>query len=78
MRNLPKKSVIFLIWIYKIILSPFLGRNCRFQPGCSNYAIEAVERHGVIHGVWLTIKRLGRCHPWHEGGEDPVPECKLR
>ena len=78
MRKLPEKSVIALIRLYQILLSPFLGQHCRFQPSCSRYAIEAVKRHGVIHGAWLTVTRIGRCHPWHEGGDDPVPECKLR
>ena len=76
MRKWPAKIVVMLLRIYKAVLSPFLGQNCRFQPGCANYAMEAVERHGVIRGAWMAIKRIGRCHPWHDGGYDPVPECK--
>ena len=78
MRKLPATIVIVLMRIYQVALSPFLRQNCRFQPTCSRYAIEAVERHGVMRGIWLTARRLGRCHPWHEGGDDPVPQDKLR
>jgi putative membrane protein insertion efficiency factor len=69
-----RRIVIFLIRLYQIILSPFLGQHCRFYPSCSAYSLEALEKHGVIRGLWLSIKRLSRCHPWHEGGVDPVPE----
>ena len=66
--------VIFLIKLYQAVLSPFLGQHCRFYPSCSAYSLEALEKHGVAQGLWLSIKRLSRCHPWHEGGVDPVPE----
>ena len=56
------------------MISPFIGRHCRFQPGCSSYAVEAIEKHGSIRGSWLAVKRIGRCHPWNEGGYDPVPK----
>ena len=59
---------------YRYLISPFLGSSCRFYPSCSQYAETAVLRHGVLKGLWLTLKRLGRCHPWHEGGLDPVPK----
>jgi putative membrane protein insertion efficiency factor len=62
-----------LIRLYQWVLSPFLGSNCRFHPTCSNYALEALETHGLMKGLWLAIRRVGRCHPWHEGGFDPVP-----
>jgi putative membrane protein insertion efficiency factor len=65
----------FLIRGYQLAISPFLGPNCRFYPSCSQYAIEAIEAHGSLHGTWLTMKRISRCHPWHEGGFDPVPGC---
>lgn len=58
---------------YRYVLSPMLGRNCRFVPSCSEYAIEAVERHGALHGAWLALRRVGRCHPFSAGGYDPVP-----
>jgi putative membrane protein insertion efficiency factor len=63
----------FLIRLYQLTLSPYLGRSCRFYPTCSNYALEAIELHGVWRGSWLTLRRLGRCHPFHPGGFDPPP-----
>ena len=68
-----RSSVIALIRAYQYALSPLLGSRCRFYPSCSQYALEAVTRFGVLHGVWLGVRRLGRCHPWHPGGYDPVP-----
>jgi putative membrane protein insertion efficiency factor len=65
----------FLIRGYQLAISPLLGPRCRFYPSCSHYAMEAIETHGAGRGVWLTIKRISRCHPWHEGGFDPVPAC---
>ena len=65
-----------LVWIlraYQLALSPMLGQNCRFYPSCSHYAIEALQTHGAARGSWLAAKRVGRCHPWNEGGHDPVP-----
>ena len=58
---------------YKLAISPWLGTNCRFEPGCSAYALEAVERHGAVRGSWLALRRLMRCHPWGGSGYDPVP-----
>jgi uncharacterized protein len=69
-----RKPLILLIQAYRLLLSPFIGQHCRFTPSCSCYAIEAIERHGALRGSWLTARRLGRCHPWCEGGYDPVPE----
>lgn len=65
--------LIKLVRLYQLLLSPIMGNQCRFAPTCSHYAIEALEQHGAIRGSWLTIKRLGRCHPGCEGGLDPVP-----
>ena len=56
--------------LYQRFLSPVMGRNCRYLPTCSQYAVEAIEVHGAVRGSWLAIKRIGRCHPWHPGGED--------
>jgi hypothetical protein len=66
--------LIALIRGYQWFVSPLLGNHCRFYPSCSEYAREAIERHGVLRGVWLAIRRVARCHPWHPGGVDPVPE----
>ena len=65
----------YLIRGYQLAISPLLGPRCRFYPSCSHYAIEAIETHGALRGMWLTVKRISRCHPWHEGGFDPVPAC---
>jgi putative membrane protein insertion efficiency factor len=64
---------IFLIKIYQWIISPILGPKCRFTPSCSHYGLEALKKHGIIKGTWLTIKRIARCHPWGGHGYDPVP-----
>ena len=68
-----RRLLIFLISCYKTGLSPFLGNNCRFYPSCSNYAQEAIAAHGILKGGYFALLRIGRCHPWHEGGLDPVP-----
>ena len=69
-----QKIIILLVQGYRYALSPLLGPHCRFYPTCSQYALDAVERHGAGWGLWLTMRRLLRCHPWHPGGIDPVPE----
>ncbi|MCG5532933.1 MULTISPECIES: membrane protein insertion efficiency factor YidD [unclassified Halorhodospira] len=66
--------LIGVIRTYQYVVSPFLGPRCRFLPTCSEYAAEAISRHGPWRGGWLAAKRLGKCHPWHPGGLDPVPE----
>jgi len=58
---------------YRLVFSPWVGHNCRYQPTCSAYALEALERHGAIKGAYLTLRRIGRCHPWGGTGYDPVP-----
>jgi putative membrane protein insertion efficiency factor len=66
-----------LIRLYQLTLSPWLGTQCRYEPTCSRYAAEALERHGVVRGVWLAARRLGRCHPWGRSGYDPVPALNV-
>jgi uncharacterized protein len=68
-----RSIAIFLIRGYQLLLSPLLGNNCRFHPTCSEYAIEAIRAHGFARGLWLAVRRIGRCHPWGGAGHDPVP-----
>lgn len=63
----------FVIRMYQLTLSPMFGPRCRFYPSCSHFGMEAIDKHGALRGSWLTIKRIGRCHPFQEGGFDPVP-----
>lgn len=70
--------LLFILRFYKRFISPMLGPRCRFHPSCSEYAAEAISKHGHFHGSWLAAKRLARCHPMSEGGFDPVPERKPR
>jgi len=72
-RLLPARLLIGLISGYRKFISPLLGPRCRFYPSCSAYALEAIQVHGAGRGIWLAIRRLGRCHPFHPGGLDPVP-----
>jgi len=71
-----KKILMGLVRAYQLLVSPLLGDNCRFQPTCSQYMIGAIDRFGALKGTWLGLRRLSRCHPWHEGGLDPIPELK--
>ena len=68
-----KALLLALLRAYQYAVRPLLGANCRFYPSCSDYAKEAVERHGAYHGAWLAIRRVLKCHPYHPGGFDPVP-----
>jgi hypothetical protein len=67
------RLLVLLVRFYQRFISPGLPAACRFHPSCSTYAVEALSRHGAARGSWLTIRRLGRCHPFHPGGIDPVP-----
>lgn len=74
-----QKILVILLKGYQYLVSPWFGQTCRFYPSCSCYAIEAIEKRGVLMGLWLTVRRIGRCHPWHPGGFDPVPEkCEAK
>ena len=69
-----KYLALALIRFYRRYISPTLGSSCIYQPTCSQYAYEAIERFGFVRGGWMGIKRIARCHPFHEGGDDPVPD----
>jgi len=72
--NFVKFIFLSLIRLYQILLSPFFGKQCRFNPTCSRYSEEAINKHGSFNGLILTIKRLFKCHPWGTSGHDPVPD----
>jgi len=73
-----KHIFLLLIKFYRLVLSPFVGQHCRFTPTCSEYALTAITRYGTLRGGWLAVRRIGRCHPWCEGGYDPVPEDSIK
>jgi len=71
-KNICTKCVINLINIYKYLISPLLGNNCRFLPTCSDYTKESIIKFGLVNGVWLGLRRIVKCHPWGKGGHDPI------
>jgi putative membrane protein insertion efficiency factor len=71
--NIVARLLVGVVKAYQLILSPMLGQQCRFYPTCSQYAIEAIRKHGAFLGTYFTVRRLLRCHPWHAGGHDPIP-----
>jgi putative membrane protein insertion efficiency factor len=73
MKKLLTRAIQLMIRGYQLVISPMLGPRCRFHPSCSHYAQEALQVHGLRRGGWLALRRIGRCHPWHPGGLDPVP-----
>jgi len=76
--DLPQRTLIVLVRGYRLLLSPWLGSQCRFEPTCSAYALEALQAHGAAGGSYLAARRLLRCHPWCAGGHDPVPVARPR
>ncbi|UCC48240.1 MAG: membrane protein insertion efficiency factor YidD [Gemmatimonadota bacterium] len=68
-----RKLIVMLIRGYQVAISPLLPASCRYTPSCSQYAVEALQRHGALRGSWLAVRRLSRCHPFRPGGYDPVP-----
>lgn len=75
--RLPQKVLIAVVKLYRLLLSPWLGNDCRFEPTCSVYALDALKTHGAIAGSGLTVYRLARCQPWCQGGHDPVPSTTI-
>lgn len=71
---LPQRALMALVRGYRLLLSPWLGSSCRFEPTCSAYSLQALQTHGAAVGTYMTLHRLARCHPFCEGGHDPVPE----
>jgi putative membrane protein insertion efficiency factor len=76
--RLPQKTLVTLVKGYRLLLSPWLGSSCRFEPTCSAYSLQALQQHGAAKGSYLTLYRLARCHPWCNGGYDPVPSSVLK
>ncbi len=72
------KPLVALVQVYRLFFRSWLGSSCRFEPTCSTYALDALQRHGATVGSYLTLARLARCHPWCEGGVDPVPDQRPR
>lgn len=73
MKSLLAYPLLLLIRAYQLAVSPLLGSRCRFHPSCSEYSLDALRRYGALRGLWLAMRRVARCHPWHPGGYDPVP-----
>jgi putative membrane protein insertion efficiency factor len=72
-----RQLLLWIIRAYQLLVSPWLGPRCRFYPSCSCYAHAAIEKHGAVRGAWLALRRLLRCHPFNEGGYDPVPDKRI-
>ena len=73
LKYFPRNAAKACIWVYRKGISPYFPPSCRYQPTCSEYAFQAIDRYGFLRGSWLALKRISRCHPLHEGGFDPVP-----
>ncbi|NMO02589.1 membrane protein insertion efficiency factor YidD [Gordonia sp. TBRC 11910] len=73
----PRRTLIFIIELYRTWISPMRLPTCRFEPTCSAYAVEALDTHGFLYGSWLSLVRLAKCGPWHKPGYDPVPQARV-
>lgn len=73
-----KYLLIGIVRLYQLIISPWMAPSCRYSPTCSHYALEALKKHGALKGLWLSVKRISRCHPWGGEGYDPVPEAESK
>jgi hypothetical protein len=73
-----QRLLMGLVRGYRLVLSPWIGSACRFTPTCSAYSLEALAKHGAAAGSYLTVARIARCHPWCQGGHDPVPDARPR
>ncbi|AAF38037.1 Putative membrane protein insertion efficiency factor [Chlamydia pneumoniae] len=78
LQQIPVRICLLIIYLYQWLISPLLGSCCRFFPSCSHYAEQALKSHGFLMGCWLSIKRIGKCGPWHPGGIDMVPKTALQ
>lgn len=78
MRNLASAALIGAIRLWQLTISAVIAPSCRYQPSCSQYGVEAIVRHGPLRGLWLTARRIARCHPWGGSGHDPVPPAKAQ
>lgn len=74
LKTLVVELLLLPIHGYRLLISPWLGPHCRFQPTCSEYALKAIREHGPFKGTYLSVRRIMKCHPWHPGGHDPVPK----
>ena len=77
-RRAPRLVLMGLVRFYQLVISPWTPPSCKYYPSCSSFAVTALERHGAVHGTWLALRRLGRCHPWSDGGVDDVPPVGYR
>lgn len=75
---LPRNICVALLVAYRAVISPFYGDVCRYYPSCSAYALQAIQQHGAVRGIWLGTRRILRCHPWAVGGVDDIPEPRMR
>jgi len=75
---LPRNLCVAILVVYRAVISPLYGDVCRYYPSCSAYALQAIQQHGVVKGIWLGSRRIARCHPWAEGGVDDIPEPARR